>query len=144
MDRTSGCTSTVALFQRSCQPSRSSRTAGHSAGIDRLLTLACGRTFTVDEKIRAEDWPECAAGALVGRGAPQAWVGAEAASLRLRGLRLCAGRDVRAAARAGIAAGLAAAWAAMGWAVRAAARRECGLYICQRSGAARGADAGDR
>ena len=28
------------------------------AGIDRLLTLACGRTFTVDEKIRSEDWPD--------------------------------------------------------------------------------------
>lgn len=27
-------------------------------GIDRLLTLACGRTFTVDEKIRMEDWPD--------------------------------------------------------------------------------------
>ena len=28
------------------------------AGIDRLLTLACGRTYTVDEKIRTEDWPD--------------------------------------------------------------------------------------
>ena len=28
------------------------------AGIDRLLTLACGRTFTVDEKIRTADWPD--------------------------------------------------------------------------------------
>lgn len=27
-------------------------------GIDRLLTLACGRTHTVDEKIRTEDWPD--------------------------------------------------------------------------------------
>lgn len=27
-------------------------------GIDRLLTLACGRTYTVDEKIRTEDWPD--------------------------------------------------------------------------------------
>lgn len=27
-------------------------------GIDRLLTLSCGRTFTVDEKIRTEDWPD--------------------------------------------------------------------------------------
>lgn len=27
-------------------------------GIDRLLTLACGRTFTVDEKIRMQDWPD--------------------------------------------------------------------------------------
>lgn len=27
-------------------------------GIDRLLTLACGRTFTVDEKIRTQDWPD--------------------------------------------------------------------------------------
>lgn len=27
-------------------------------GIDRLLTLACGRTFTVDEKIRTEEWPD--------------------------------------------------------------------------------------
>lgn len=28
------------------------------AGIDRLLTLACGRTFTVDEKVRTQDWPD--------------------------------------------------------------------------------------
>lgn len=28
------------------------------AGIDRLLTLACGRTFKVDEKIRTQDWPD--------------------------------------------------------------------------------------
>ncbi len=27
-------------------------------GIDRLLTLACGRTYTVDEKIRTADWPD--------------------------------------------------------------------------------------
>lgn len=27
-------------------------------GIDRVLTLACGRTFTVDEKVRANDWPD--------------------------------------------------------------------------------------
>jgi hypothetical protein len=27
-------------------------------GIDRLLTLSCGRTYSVDEKIRAEDWPD--------------------------------------------------------------------------------------
>lgn len=27
-------------------------------GIARLLTLNCGRTFTVDEKIRSEDWPD--------------------------------------------------------------------------------------
>jgi hypothetical protein len=27
-------------------------------GIDRLLTLSCGRTFTVDEKIRTCDWPD--------------------------------------------------------------------------------------
>ena len=25
-------------------------------GIDRILTLSCGRTYTVDEKVRAEDW----------------------------------------------------------------------------------------
>jgi len=25
-------------------------------GVDRVLTLACGRTYTVDEKVRAEDW----------------------------------------------------------------------------------------
>ena len=29
---------------------------GAASGIDRLLTLACCRTFTVDEKIRTEDW----------------------------------------------------------------------------------------
>lgn len=27
-------------------------------GIDRVLTLACGRTITVDEKVRAENWPD--------------------------------------------------------------------------------------
>lgn len=27
-------------------------------GIDRLLTLSCGRTYTVDEKIRMADWPD--------------------------------------------------------------------------------------
>ena len=27
-------------------------------GIDRVLTLACGRTFTVDEKVRTNDWPD--------------------------------------------------------------------------------------
>lgn len=28
------------------------------AGVDRVLTLACGRTYTVDEKVRTEDWPD--------------------------------------------------------------------------------------
>jgi len=28
------------------------------AGVDRVLTLACGRTYTVDEKVRSEDWPD--------------------------------------------------------------------------------------
>lgn len=27
-------------------------------GIDRILTLACGRVFTVDEKVRTNDWPD--------------------------------------------------------------------------------------
>jgi hypothetical protein len=27
-------------------------------GIDRLITLACGRTICVDEKVRKEDWPD--------------------------------------------------------------------------------------
>ncbi len=27
-------------------------------GIDRVLTLACGRTYTVDEKVRLKDWPD--------------------------------------------------------------------------------------
>ena len=27
-------------------------------GIDRVLTLACGRTFTVDEKVRTSEWPD--------------------------------------------------------------------------------------
>lgn len=27
-------------------------------GIDRVLTLECGRTYTVDEKVRTEDWPD--------------------------------------------------------------------------------------
>jgi hypothetical protein len=27
-------------------------------GIDRVLTLACGRTYTVDEKVRTADWPD--------------------------------------------------------------------------------------
>lgn len=28
------------------------------AGIDRRLTLTCGQTFTVDEKVREKDWPD--------------------------------------------------------------------------------------
>jgi hypothetical protein len=28
------------------------------AGVDRVLTLACGRTVTIDEKVRSEDWPD--------------------------------------------------------------------------------------
>lgn len=28
------------------------------AGIDRVLTLACGRTVTIDEKVRTNDWPD--------------------------------------------------------------------------------------
>lgn len=27
-------------------------------GIDRVLTLNCGRTYTVDEKVRERDWPD--------------------------------------------------------------------------------------
>jgi hypothetical protein len=27
-------------------------------GIDRVLTLACGRTLTIDEKVRSKDWPD--------------------------------------------------------------------------------------
>ena len=27
-------------------------------GIDRVLTLACGRTYTVDEKVRSNEWPD--------------------------------------------------------------------------------------
>ena len=27
-------------------------------GIDRVLTLACGRVYTVDEKVRSADWPD--------------------------------------------------------------------------------------
>ena len=27
-------------------------------GIDRVLTLECGRTYTVDEKVRTQDWPD--------------------------------------------------------------------------------------
>lgn len=27
-------------------------------GIDRVLTLACGRTYTVDEKVRTSEWPD--------------------------------------------------------------------------------------
>ena len=27
-------------------------------GIDRVLTLACGRTYTVDEKVRSSEWPD--------------------------------------------------------------------------------------
>jgi hypothetical protein len=27
-------------------------------GVDRLLTLSCGRTYAVDEKVRLEDWPD--------------------------------------------------------------------------------------
>lgn len=27
-------------------------------GVDRVLTLSCGRTYTVDEKVRGEDWDD--------------------------------------------------------------------------------------
>jgi len=27
-------------------------------GIDRVLSLSCGRIYTVDEKVRAEEWPD--------------------------------------------------------------------------------------
>jgi len=27
-------------------------------GVDRVLTLECGRTYTVDEKVRTEEWPD--------------------------------------------------------------------------------------
>lgn len=27
-------------------------------GIDRVITLACGRTYTIDEKVRAHEWPD--------------------------------------------------------------------------------------
>jgi hypothetical protein len=27
-------------------------------GIDRLLTLSCGRTYSVDEKVRTREWPD--------------------------------------------------------------------------------------
>ena len=27
-------------------------------GIDRVITLACGRVYTVDEKVRTSDWPD--------------------------------------------------------------------------------------
>lgn len=27
-------------------------------GIDRVITLACGRTIKIDEKVRKEDWPD--------------------------------------------------------------------------------------
>jgi hypothetical protein len=27
-------------------------------GIDRLLTLSCGRTYSVDEKVRTQAWPD--------------------------------------------------------------------------------------
>jgi hypothetical protein len=27
-------------------------------GVDRVLTMSCGRTFTIDEKIRTADWPD--------------------------------------------------------------------------------------
>lgn len=27
-------------------------------GIDRVLTLACGRVYTIDEKVRTHDWPD--------------------------------------------------------------------------------------
>lgn len=29
-------------------------------GIDRVVTLKCGRTFTIDEKVRERDWPDFA------------------------------------------------------------------------------------
>jgi hypothetical protein len=34
------------------------RSSAQRGGIDRILTLECGRTYTVDEKVRMEDWPD--------------------------------------------------------------------------------------
>jgi hypothetical protein len=28
------------------------------AGVDRVLTLECGRVYSVDEKVRTSDWPD--------------------------------------------------------------------------------------
>jgi hypothetical protein len=39
----------------SAVPVRNDGCAG--GGIDRVITLACGRTYTVDEKVRMNDWP---------------------------------------------------------------------------------------
>lgn len=33
---------------------------GQRGGVDRVLTLASGKTLTADEKVRAEDWPDFA------------------------------------------------------------------------------------
>lgn len=33
---------------------------GQRGGVDRVLTLQSGKTLTVDEKVRAEDWPDFA------------------------------------------------------------------------------------
>ena len=58
-------------------------------GVDRVLTLACGRTYTVDEKVRAEDWPDILLEQWSDEKAHPG-LGAEAAGLRLYCLqRVC-------------------------------------------------------
>lgn len=82
--------------------------------------------------------------ALVGRDAPIAGVGAEAASLRLHRIRLRAGRNLHPATGARVAARLAPARSAVDRAVRHETGGEPGLYVGQCAGAAWGVDAGDR
>lgn len=93
-------------------------------GIDRLLTLACGRTYTVDEKIRTEDWPDVLLERWSNEGLRRpGWVQKPLAAICPR-----VGCDLRVAPRAGVTAGLAPAWATVDRCLRAAASAEPGLY----------------
>lgn len=70
-------------------------------------------------------------------------MGAEAVGLRLHRLRPCARSDMRPAACAGATARLAPAWAVVDRLVWLTTRQEPRLYVRQRAGAERRADAGD-
>lgn len=77
-------------------------------GIDRVLTLACGRTYTVDEKVRTNDWPDI----LLEEWSDEArrspgWV-LKPLALRLHCLCLCPQPALLPSARGAIAARMAA------------------------------------
>jgi hypothetical protein len=95
--------------------------------IDLILTLACRRTFTVDEKIRTQNWPDVLLERLLGEARrPLGWV-RQPASMRLYRVRLCPGGYIRPVAGPCSTTRLALAWQAMDRVVRdaAAANQGC-------------------